>query len=578
MFAKTLPTLAALASVLTTTLANNSDHFILTSLSTIAMARLDPIVNPGEVSGHLHNIVGGSCFNENLNTPEEQQDCDCSSAIIGADKSNYWAPSLMYQYPNGTFVPMLGSTRIYYFTRGDPVPFPPGLRMITGMAMSRNVSDTRSFGLRISCNHGLEGSYLPNGTSHPEGCKAIAMGIFFPSCGDGRLDSPDHFSHMTWPYTSLGGVRTGEEIPSANSGPCPASHPIKYPTIFMQANYYPTADQPWHSGNPVILSTGDQSGLGYHADFIDGWDQQTLKDTLAQCGEGKGVGEGLANCPPLAKSLSMENSWACRYQNKIPNEDIGLYRPIAKLPGCNKVWPTDGPDTKPECVEENKPTLIYPNAQYVNLKYRKHIPTLFTEAANLSDTTALKAFIPGLGDNTASYLRAWDYDGTNKDALKMSTITEILDTKIGGPDYVNDDAKTSAKPAQASVVPSSITSSAAASATTALPGTNVNLGIDGEEPVASSSASKAAASSASKAEVSIKPTEAASPSASSAIPAKASSAASASKVESAAAEKPTTSVKTCHRTKRGLMARSRDLGHEVKLHVARRSRRQKLSH
>jgi hypothetical protein len=88
----------------------------------------------------------------------------------------------------------------------------------------------------------------------------------------------------------------------------------------MQANYYPTADQPWHSGNPVILSTGDQSGLGYHADFIDGWDQQTLKDTLAQCGEGKGVGEGLANCPPLAKSLSMENSWACRYQNKIPNE------------------------------------------------------------------------------------------------------------------------------------------------------------------------------------------------------------------------------------------------------------------
>jgi hypothetical protein len=179
------------------------------------------------------------------------------------------------------------------------------------------------------------------------------------------------------------------------------------------------------------------------------------------------------------------------------------------------------------------------------LKYRKHIPTLFTEAANLSDTNALKAFIPGLGDNTASYLRAWDYDGTNKDALKMSTITEILDTKIGGPDYVNDDAKSSAKPVQASVVPSSVASSAAASATAALPGTNVNLGIDGEEPAASSSASKAAASSASKAEVSVKPTEAAAPSASSAVPAKASSAASASEVESAAAEKPTSSVKTC---------------------------------
>jgi hypothetical protein len=29
---------------------------------------------------------------ENLNTPDEQQACDCSSTIIGEDKSNYWAP------------------------------------------------------------------------------------------------------------------------------------------------------------------------------------------------------------------------------------------------------------------------------------------------------------------------------------------------------------------------------------------------------------------------------------------------------------------------------------------------------
>jgi len=85
-----------------------ADHFILTRLASLAFARIDPIVSPGTLSGHVHNIMGASCFNgqssrasfsatpayktENINTPKEQQACDCSSAIIGDDKSNYWAP------------------------------------------------------------------------------------------------------------------------------------------------------------------------------------------------------------------------------------------------------------------------------------------------------------------------------------------------------------------------------------------------------------------------------------------------------------------------------------------------------
>ena len=52
---------AALGSA-TTALAA-ADHFILTRLSSLAFARVDPIVNAGEVSGHVHNIMGASCFN-----------------------------------------------------------------------------------------------------------------------------------------------------------------------------------------------------------------------------------------------------------------------------------------------------------------------------------------------------------------------------------------------------------------------------------------------------------------------------------------------------------------------------------
>ena len=101
----------------------------------------------------------------------------------------------MYQYQNKTFSPILNQNRIYYFTKTDDTkPFPPGLRMITGLATTRNASDTHSLGVKISCNHGLQTQYLPNGTSHPEGCGAIAMGVYFPSCGlaNGTLDSEDH--------------------------------------------------------------------------------------------------------------------------------------------------------------------------------------------------------------------------------------------------------------------------------------------------------------------------------------------------------------------------------------------------
>jgi hypothetical protein len=48
--------------------------------------------------------------------------------------------------------------------------------------------------------------------------------------------------------------------------------------------------------------------------------------------------------------------------------DVGFYRPLNDLPGCNPVWPSDGPDAKPACEEENPPEFLYPNTQFVNLK------------------------------------------------------------------------------------------------------------------------------------------------------------------------------------------------------------------
>jgi hypothetical protein len=94
----------------------------------------------------------------------------------------------------------MGASRVYYFIKTDEVngpvrPFPPGLRMISGVQSGRNASAYEALGLAMSCaGNGARISYLANSTSHPGGCNAYSLGIFFPSCGlaSGAIDSEDH--------------------------------------------------------------------------------------------------------------------------------------------------------------------------------------------------------------------------------------------------------------------------------------------------------------------------------------------------------------------------------------------------
>lgn len=61
--------------------------------STIMNGRIDPIVNPGNLSSHSHTIVGGS--NIGIDSSYESMiNSACTSCEIQADKSAYWAPIL----------------------------------------------------------------------------------------------------------------------------------------------------------------------------------------------------------------------------------------------------------------------------------------------------------------------------------------------------------------------------------------------------------------------------------------------------------------------------------------------------
>ncbi|ORY33007.1 hypothetical protein BCR39DRAFT_463805 [Naematelia encephala] len=415
-------------TIFTDVQAGTQDHFILTNLWTLAIARVDSIISPGKVSGHAHNLIGGSLVGRTPLSPGQLQTAACSSCIIGADKSNYWAAQLFWRYPDDTYEPLLNQNRIYYFLKGDTKPFPPGLRMITGLSQTRNASAVETTGVRISCNHELQTKYLPNGKTHPEGCTSISLGIYYPSCGlaNGALDSPDHFSHMAWPISW-----NGSWVDDPNGVTCPSSHPIKYPTIFMENNYYLSGHQTWRSGdeNILVLANGDTTGLAFHADYVYGWDQDVLIKTIEQCGHGHGPGEALTECAPLAASMSISNAWDCRLEGQIPDEGVlHILAPLHSLPGCNPLWTAEMPDVHPKCSNSPPdPPFVAPNVYFENLKYREHLPIAFTLANNASDLTN---YTPSIGGGRGFSSLYWWADQVlssgKKPKIQSSTTEQVI--------------------------------------------------------------------------------------------------------------------------------------------------------
>lgn len=71
--------------------------------SRLVEERIDPIVSPGEVSGHVHQVAGGNGFGFEM-TYADARASDCSSCPITQDLSNYWTPALYYHAQNGSFI------------------------------------------------------------------------------------------------------------------------------------------------------------------------------------------------------------------------------------------------------------------------------------------------------------------------------------------------------------------------------------------------------------------------------------------------------------------------------------------
>ncbi|KAK0610602.1 hypothetical protein B0T17DRAFT_621070 [Bombardia bombarda] len=299
--------------------------------SQITVERLDPLVTPGQApSPHIHQVVGGNAFNTSITAHADVSSlASCTTCSFSEDLSNYWTANVYFRARNGSYkrVPQVpnrfldGATAgmtVYYFPedlRSKVTAFPPGFRMLVGESTLRSAEGhVPKNCFRCFTGPNFEGDnaapcqdakldtpYFPK-TPCPGG---IRTNVHFPTCWDGvTLDPPDHKSHVAF----------------SSRGACPKTHPVKIPQVMLEvvwdtAGFNDKALWPEDGSQPFVLSTGDSTGYGQHADYVFGWKGDALQramDTASGC--------QAATCPTL-KTQSFDVANSCVIKKKI-NEDI----------------------------------------------------------------------------------------------------------------------------------------------------------------------------------------------------------------------------------------------------------------
>ena len=151
-------------------------------------------------------------------------------------------------------------------------------------------------------------------SSCPDG---LRLEIMFPSCWDGvNLDSIDHQSHVAYPDLLM-------------EGQCPEGFFTRLPSLYYETIWDTTLFK--GVDGQFLLSNGDTTGLGYHGDFLNGWEIDVLQEAIDSC---KNLSGRVEDCPPFRiQSLNASSSCKLSIPDILRDDDCEgpRYGPCGKI-------------------------------------------------------------------------------------------------------------------------------------------------------------------------------------------------------------------------------------------------------
>ncbi|KAK2763125.1 hypothetical protein FQN54_009761 [Arachnomyces sp. PD_36] len=425
-------TLRTAAAVLAATAAPASAFWRLPCMGDTGVARMDPLVNPGTISDHAHIVHGGGNFGKS-STRDTLLQSDCTSCAVKQDKSSYWAPALYFVHDNGAaeLVEEVGGMLVYYLLNGDgPKAFPPGFRMLAGDKNQRNFTgpfpdpplsswsgdEISQFSLSqkalgFNCLNydapaepSLYRHFLPEKSFLDQNCiDGVRFELMFPSCWNGKdLDSEDHKSHVAYP--SL-----------VKDGMCPEGFETRLVSLFYETiwNTYAFKDMP----GKFVLANGDPTGCGYHADFIEAWEDGVLESAVSQCTNPSGLVE---DCPVF--NLQDQNSQLqCKFPLPVDlqSED---YKTCPKgIPGGVKITPGPAYAITPEIPEIPEIPDVIPEVPVANDK-----PTVRPPPANPEAPAFFATGVPDANQHNADATSNPNAIATSYSTLADGTVKKVV--------------------------------------------------------------------------------------------------------------------------------------------------------
>ncbi|KAF9876986.1 hypothetical protein CkaCkLH20_05252 [Colletotrichum karsti] len=352
----------------------------------VGLARVDPLMSPGEPATHVHAIHGSNGISPSA-TFSDLVAADCTSCRVKEDKSAYWTPALYFQdTTTGEFevVEQVGGMLAYYLLNGKDIKaFPPGFRMVAGDTFRRNytagdaskpdpeksvwsllgqtkqsVLEQRAVGFNcLNYARAPEGTlyrhYLPDKSYLDANCAdGVRFEMMFPSCWNGKdLDSDDHKSHMAYPDLVIDGT-------------CPEGFETSTPNLLYET-IWNTAAFKQRTGR-FVIANGDTLGFGYHGDFMSGWDEEFLQSAVNTCTNPSGK---IDDCPLFTlQSESDVKQCSMNVPTILSKENVT--GPDNILPGNVAITYADGSSEGGDVSASASSTIVLPTLTIPSLSYK----------------------------------------------------------------------------------------------------------------------------------------------------------------------------------------------------------------